>query len=296
MKAPENVARTLSIKASQHPELGHPIDGPALKRILSREHVRVIVRPHERPAQLVALPAGWAIIVDSATAKRERLVLIAHELGHLWLHHDRYFERWESEVYDRSGPEHDEREEAEADVFAELLVAGPSRSSEQTVIQSAYKSRTLSHGPAVPPGVPTISAEAIAEQAERALEIERHAKRERREHRVVRRRSKNAASNIFTGRQLSDRRSADDEQLKFLDEAKGAARFTDDDGMRWWIYDFDEHERRIRDFMSPSITHRMFVNAAGVTKVYDFRDRRELRELKVSHLERQLREARQTST
>jgi IrrE N-terminal-like domain len=295
------IDRLLAAKLLDHPELARPVDAGALRRILQREHVRVIVRPHARPAQLIALLSGWAIIVDERTTHEERLALIAHELGHLWLHHDRYFDRWEAHVYDRSGPEHDEREEAEADAFAERLLAGPDAPATSTRSRH-YAEQHAAPAPAPekpvvepPAGVPTIPAERFARAAERQLEIENEGARERAAARgaarIGRRASAAASTSILTGRAVSLERTADDEQLKFLDEAKGAARFTDDNGTRWWIYDYDAGERRVRDFMSPAITHRVFINAAGVRRIYAFANGRELRALRVKHLERQLREA-----
>jgi hypothetical protein len=97
-------------------------------------------------------------------------------------------------------------------------------------------------------------------------------------------------------RVVSDRPTSDDlERIEFFDAERGTARFTDVAGRRWWVYNYRVIEvagRRswdlVRDFMSPAIQFRFFVNTLGRRQVYRFRDRREQRAYRVKHLDRQL--------
>lgn len=119
------IIRCVEQKRAMHPEFRSRLTKAGLKAALAREGVRIRVRRHGRLAQLVPLPAGWTIIIEAQTTDSERLMLAAHELAHLYLHHDPFFARHETEVYDVSPPWYDAVREEEADVFAELLVRGP---------------------------------------------------------------------------------------------------------------------------------------------------------------------------
>jgi hypothetical protein len=88
-------------------------------------------------------------------------------------------------------------------------------------------------------------------------------------------------------------------RIKILDEKVGTTRFEDVDGRYWWIYEFrvverDGRRRRelVRGLATRDVEYRMFVNSIGVRRVYRFADRRERREYKCKHLDRQILEAR----
>jgi len=114
-------------KAIEHPELRRPLGLAGFRRILGRERIKLVLTHHPRVAQLVASPNGWAIVIDRRQSPDGRLVCGCHELAHLWLHHDPYFARHETTIYDASPPWYDTLREEEADVFAELLVRGPEK-------------------------------------------------------------------------------------------------------------------------------------------------------------------------
>lgn len=112
-------------KAIIHSELRRPLGLAGFRRVLARERVELILRAHSRIAQLMPRFNGWAIIIDRRQSPEERLVCGCHELAHLWLHHDPFFARYETMIYDKSPPWYDALREEEADAFAELLVRGP---------------------------------------------------------------------------------------------------------------------------------------------------------------------------
>lgn len=125
---PGQLARIRAVvmeKAKLHKELRKPLTLAGARRVCTRELVALSFREYPRPAQLIRTPNGWKIVVDSRSSDRERLVCIAHELGHLWLHYDR--DRDDPIVFDRTGPAYDAMREAEADHLAELLVCGPAK-------------------------------------------------------------------------------------------------------------------------------------------------------------------------
>lgn len=119
----ERIRAVVLEKAQLHKELRRPLTLAGARRVCMRELVALSFREHPRPAQLIRTPHGWKIIVDVRSSERERVVCIAHELGHLWLHHAA--DRDEPIVFDRTGETYDAIREAEADHFAELLVGGP---------------------------------------------------------------------------------------------------------------------------------------------------------------------------
>jgi transposase InsO family protein len=106
-------------KAERHPALRQPLTRRGLRAILERERLTLVVQPSERSAQLVPTPAGWFIILSDATSHAERFVLTLHELAHYWLH----VAIDEIVSYDISPPWYHAVREAEADAFAELLIA-----------------------------------------------------------------------------------------------------------------------------------------------------------------------------
>jgi hypothetical protein len=115
----------LEAKRAQHPELRRQASLAGMRGIARRERVRVLARPHPRFGELFPLPTGWLLIVDAGQAQAAWPVIIAHELAHLWVHHDPFFERHETEVYDRSPEWYDAVREAEAEYVAQRMVDGP---------------------------------------------------------------------------------------------------------------------------------------------------------------------------
>jgi hypothetical protein len=131
-------------KRDRHPELAKPLTLAGLRRIVKREHVELSIRPHPRLGELVPLLGRWLIIVDERQPKKAWTICAAHELAHLWLHHDPYFARHETTVYDASPPWYDIVREEEADVFAELLVRGPDGTSRPNQSSALRMERRIS--------------------------------------------------------------------------------------------------------------------------------------------------------
>jgi hypothetical protein len=120
-------------KAAMHPELRRPLGLAGFRRVVKRESVELIMRPHPRIAQLVPSVNGWALVIDRDQPGNARLMCGCHELAHLWLHHDPTFPRWETSIYDVSPMWFDDEREREANVCAELMIAGPEAAKTTTV-------------------------------------------------------------------------------------------------------------------------------------------------------------------
>lgn len=120
---PDMWARWIGMHArARESRLRHP---RRRRVVLYRERVKLVVAPHPTLAQLLPVLGAWTIIVDANASVIERTVGVAHEMAHLWLHHDPRFDRAETSVYDRSPAVWSVLEEAEADALAEMIVAGP---------------------------------------------------------------------------------------------------------------------------------------------------------------------------
>jgi hypothetical protein len=112
-------------KRELHPELARPLTWAHLRAVCAREgvHLEVAAMPPEQPAQLVPFFNRWTILVSKDVVPRERVRLAAHEIGHLWAHHDPQHDRWEL-VYQIAPPAPDGGQEREAEGIAFLLVEG----------------------------------------------------------------------------------------------------------------------------------------------------------------------------
>lgn len=108
-----------------HPELTAPLRWDGLRRILARENVALLTVDLPRPAQLVQYRGEWGILLDRRAPPRRRLYYATHELGHLWLHHDRTCERWET-VYNMGYDVGPDPREDEVETFC-ILVLGEHR-------------------------------------------------------------------------------------------------------------------------------------------------------------------------
>jgi hypothetical protein len=95
----------VAAKRELHPELARPLTWARFRAVCRREgvHLCCVPLPKEQPAQLVPFFGRWSILVSDEIAPRERVKLAAHELGHLWAHHDPQHERWEI-VYQIESP------------------------------------------------------------------------------------------------------------------------------------------------------------------------------------------------
>lgn len=124
----EQIAAVITAKRDLHLELNRELAWPGFVRICEREGVKLRRAPTPMPrlAQLVPYLGRWAILYSADAPRRRHLYLGAHELGHLWLHHDSRHDRWER-VYNMETHWHDDPREDDAELFASLVLMGPSR-------------------------------------------------------------------------------------------------------------------------------------------------------------------------
>lgn len=130
----DEIRQAIAERCATHPELLHPVDWDAYRRVCDREHIHVRVRELPNPAQLFHYMGRWRIQLSSNLDRAERVRQGLHELAHLWLHHDPAADRRERCRYiDCDLPDHPR--EREADLFAELLVdgAGATRGNPATI-------------------------------------------------------------------------------------------------------------------------------------------------------------------
>jgi hypothetical protein len=122
------IAAVIAAKRETHPELARPMTWPGFNRICDREGVAIRPAPlaMPRPAQLVPFLGTWSILLSADAPRRRLLYLASHELGHLWCHHDAAHERWER-VFNMDPHWNDDPREDDAELFAQLLVMGPTR-------------------------------------------------------------------------------------------------------------------------------------------------------------------------
>jgi hypothetical protein len=121
----DEIRALLAQKRGLHPELRWPLTMQGLRRMLARESVALVIEPYPRLGFLMPLLGSWTLIIDEGQPFDTRAMIGAHELAHLWLHHDPFFDRTETAVYDRSPDWYDDVREAEADYAAERMLAGP---------------------------------------------------------------------------------------------------------------------------------------------------------------------------
>lgn len=120
----ETIAAVLAAKREQHPELAAPLRWPGFRRLLARENIALYVRALGRPAQLVNFDGAWAILINANTPPRRHTYFGAHELAHLWLHHDPLCDRAEV-CYNMDTDWPDDPREDEAEFLAACLLGGP---------------------------------------------------------------------------------------------------------------------------------------------------------------------------
>lgn len=118
---PDAIVEVVRRKLAVHPELAAPLTFDGLRRIMAREDVALLVGACERPAQLVQYWGRWHIVIDADIPKRRYLYYAAHELGHLWLHHDPTAERWER-VYNMDHWEGPDPREDDAETFCVIVL------------------------------------------------------------------------------------------------------------------------------------------------------------------------------
>jgi hypothetical protein len=248
------VRSLLREKMNVHPELTAPLTLKGLRRILARENVAWFVRPLPRPAKLIPYLGHWAIVVDAKQPERQHCYLGAHELGHLWLHHDRHFDRTETRVYNMSDSWEADPEEDDAEIFATMVLQGPSLWRWEPVAQLQLPD------PAEPPA-PIVKPVPRSLQLD-LTDIER-------------------APRPWSGRACLEQESAG---VWFYVEAPS--------GRCWRIYDVAVagSRREVLELGDARAIARIFVPASGSRRMYRFKPR-ERHELSSAYVERQWHEA-----
>lgn len=268
-------------KREAHPELARPLTWARLRGVCAREgvHLSLADLPPEQPAQLLPFFARWTILVADDLAMRERVRLAAHELAHVWAHHDPEHERWEV-VYHAVHPAPNDPAEREANAIAWLLLEGvadlpaasprPVRRRARDV-PPAFDPYTAPLTLTVDRRTPRYGGQEGETPLQRALRRVRPAPRP----------------------MAMDVPRSDAETVLY--EPGGVVRYVDAEGRRWRVYDVAVvPTRQIVSLGSELARYRVFVNAIGVRRKYVFRSKWELRDVAARHFERQLREAVET--
>lgn len=111
-------------KRALHPELRGGVTWNGIRRVLVREDIGLFVTPLPQQAQAIHYAGAWSILIDSRLPARRHTMWCAHELAHIWAHHDSRCARHERVYnYTECTDAHDPRE-AEADFLATLVLGG----------------------------------------------------------------------------------------------------------------------------------------------------------------------------
>ena len=147
------INREIDRRRETHPELSRALTWPALQRICAREEIAIRVSSGHMPrlAQLVPCFGAWTILLSKDAPMRRHTYLAAHELGHLWLHHDRQHGRSER-VYNMAEHWPDDPREDDAELFAQLVLMGPQlfgpdRRRAETHVQHVLRTMRVPRGP-----------------------------------------------------------------------------------------------------------------------------------------------------
>jgi hypothetical protein len=124
----EEIAAVLEFKKQFHPELQRGLTWPGFTRICKKEGIAIAFQSLPREAQLVPFLGNWTILLNKDLPFRRHTYRGAHELGHLWLHHDRKHDRTER-VYNMDTTWEADPREDDAEIFCQLILMGPKRSA-----------------------------------------------------------------------------------------------------------------------------------------------------------------------
>lgn len=282
-----NVIAAVEAARGAHPELATPLNWPRLQRILARESISILIRPIHSRAYVQGADGSYVVVVNSALNGRHHTRVIAHEYGHIRLH------LAGAEIERQLAPcTRGDPREYEAELFALLLRLGPSATPDHPeVAKLVAKLEAPAHIARLPEQTALELPEKLPEfkPLPEPFQHEREYERGLRTRGAAQLRPKSAW--IFR----DPPKPADFDRIKWFDETKKTTRFEDAAGRMWWIYNFRKTPKgweRISDFMKPEITHRLFVNGAGVRRLYQFANRREHRHYRVGLLDRQLAHSR----
>lgn len=298
LRRAENVLAIVDSLRERHPELGQPLNWNGLMRVFARERVTLLKMPliGGAAADVVGFPPYFVVTINSSSGPRRQTRDAAHEYGHIKLHPSEIGEIDRNLSPIRS----DDPRELEAQLFAQLLMVGPTATPDHpkiaplvaALVAHRHRARMPEQLPLPLPSRPKEETSPSVDRRDIEKAYEDDLTWWRRHLRVKR------AGRVKIFRDEPDR-SDDGERIKFYDEKMRACRFTDRDGRFWWIYNFAvvtvsgvRRRKRVRDFMSKDIEFRVFLNSLGVKMVYRFANRREHRAYKVKHLDRQISQAR----
>jgi hypothetical protein len=289
-----NVLAVVEAMREAHPVLRDALTPDALYQVLRAEKIRLMRLPIDEKAYVVGIPPAFTIVVSSERPSRYHTRWAAHELGHVKLHFGDTIEMPKQVRPCRA----DDPRELEAELFGRLLMLGESATPDHPKIAplvAAITAAAVARRSAPPPQLPLPLPEKmpVFKPEPPAFEHERAYQRKLVE--KGRRRLK----------PFIDRPAPDDfYRVKFLDPVSGTTRFIDIAGRIWLIYNYrivtDAGGVRqwdlVRDFMSPDVEFRFFMNTYGVKRVYRFANRRESRAYRASMLDRQVAESKTVPT
>ena len=279
-----NVLMAVELVRELHPELKAPAKPRAIWRALENERIQLRRGRIRRKGRASAFDGDAVITLRADLSAREAWKWALHEYGHVRMH---FPATGEHEKHLAACHVSDPRED-EATLFALLLYLGPAATPETPevaglvakMVTRDHRRRALEQLPlSLPEPAPVYKPLPEPFQTEREYQ------------RTLGRRGGRRA------RLVRDDPSAGDlDRIKFYDAARGTARFADVAGRLWWVYNYrvtvdgagKQRLELVRDFMSPEIRYRIFVNSAGERRAYRFGDRREQRAYRVKHLDRQL--------
>jgi hypothetical protein len=283
-----NVLAMVSGIRAAYPELRAPLSLATMRHVLRAEGIKVDRVPI-RPLSWVEGGLGTYVVLLRSGLKPtiERRVL-AHEYAHIKLH----YENSDEVVHQQQRCTPGDPRELEALLFVRLLILGEEATPDHPKIAEVIAALDA---PALTPKLPEPPAQLPLALPEKMPEFKPEPPafaHERAHQRKLAAKGQKRLLKPFVDRPAPD----DFYRVKFHDPASGTTRFTDIAGRIWLIYNYriarDDTGARswavVRDFMSPDVEFRFFVNSMGVKRVYRFPDRRETRAYRAHHLDRQV--------
>jgi hypothetical protein len=270
------VEALVAAKRELHPELRRPLTWARLHAVCRRERVALCLAdlPPEHPAQLVPYFDRWSILISDDLSMKERVRLAAHELAHVWAHHDAQHERWEL-VYQDLHPAPDDPAEREANAVAWLLIEGAS--------ELPAEPRPTRRSPAIVVPQP-FNPYAVAPVAGRARRQPVYGGR------VMETRLQSILRRVRPMPRPMKAGPRDDERVVRYEQG-GVVRYVDSEGFRWTLYDVRYHpQRETLSLGNLAAQCRVFVGQSGERRRYAF-TRWESRDVAARHLDRQFRDA-----
>lgn len=115
----DRVVRLVEAKRRTHPELRAAVSYEGLKAVCAREGIAVLHGPLPTAGAALTYESRSVILIDSRRQARRETYVLAHELGHVWLHAEA-----EPVIYHMDEPWPDDPREDEAEAVATMLLQG----------------------------------------------------------------------------------------------------------------------------------------------------------------------------